>query len=490
MRFSFSNKHVILFLFPVLMITAFSDLSFGQTRRPAKRRDIITTVPPPPPPKKIIDGSAAKSTGLSIERYKNDIKVENDGTSVQTWDVLQRFKSKGATEKYKHVEKVFNKDLEEVEVTDAYILKPDGRKIALPPSSVATRRTPQTEAAPAYSSSMQTEINFDGIEVGDAAHYTLKLRTKKTYFDKEFSRSEYLMALFDWDSAEIDLSAPADLPLFIQAVGLEGGRLPDKDGRAIWQWRKTGFKAIEVEPLMFDAVSISPRVMVTSFKDFDSLGKAYWSEASKKSVVTPEIKALADEITQGLTQPEQQASAIYVWVNKNVRYLSAVIDRNGWIPHDASQILANRYGDCKDYTTVLNTLLAAKGIESYPVIIRADMSNWFPDVAVPDYFNHAILYIPALDLFADATSPNTRLGLIPQQIVGKKAFLAGTKTGIIETPANHPEESQIGSTIKIELQPNGDLRSTSVGQVQRDAANLSSGHSSKVPLRVRLRSFR
>lgn len=447
------------------MIVAFglSDLSFAQTRRPAKRREIITRVPPPPPPKLKTDDPAAKSTGLAIERYVNDIKVESDGTSVQTWDVLQRFKSKSATEKYKHVEKVFNKDLEEVEVSDTYILKPDGRKIPLPSSSVTTRRTPQTEAAPAYSSSMQTDITFDGIEVGDAAHYTFKLRTKKTFFDKEFSRAEYLIALFDWDNAEINLSAPADLPLFTQAIGLDGGRLPDKDGRAVWQWRKIAHKAVEIEPMMLDAVSISPRVMITSFKDFDSLGEAYWKEASKKSVVTPEIKALADEITRDIAQPEQQASAIYVWVNKNIRYLSAVIDRNGWIPHDAGQILANRYGDCKDYTTVLNTLLAAKGIESYPVIIRADMSNWFPDVAVPDYFNHAILYIPSLNLFADATSPNTRLGLIPQQIVGKKAVLAGTKTGIIETPANRPEECQIGSTIKIEWQPNGDLRSTSVG---------------------------
>ena len=72
-------------------------------------------------------------------------------------------------------------------------------------------------------------------------------------------------------------------------------------------------------------------------------------------------------------------------------WLYLVLDKGGWIPHSTTEILANRYGDCKDYSTIIYALLKAKDIESYPVLIRAEMGDWFPEVATPDYFNHAIL---------------------------------------------------------------------------------------------------
>src|SRR5262249_34597046 len=161
---------------------------------------------------------------------------------------------------------------------------------------------------------------------------------------------------------------------------LDGGRLADQNGKARWRWNKTNFTAVGTDELMLDFTSSSLRVAISNYKNYEELGAAYWTEAQKKTVLTPAIQSLADEITRDAKTPDQQAYAIYEWVNKNIRYLSIVLDRGGWIPHDATQILANGYGDCKDYTTILNTLLRAKGIESYPVIIRADMSGWFPEV--------------------------------------------------------------------------------------------------------------
>lgn len=428
----------------------------GKTEKPARVVKLEVAQPAVTPTK-----DNTKTVGLTIERYVNNIEVAADGTSVHTWDLLQRFQSELTIGRFKKVEKVFNRDLEEIEVFDTYILKRDGRKIVIPASSVLTKRTPQTEAAPSFSSLMMVEINFDGVEVGDAAHYSMRLRTKRTHFDKHFDSVDYLASIYDWKYAEINLSAPIDYPIYAEAVDLDGGRLPDSSGRARWQWTKTDHKAIELETLMLDFIDSSPRVMMTSFKNFEDLGAAYWNEASKKSIVTPEIKTLADEITKDLETAEKQANAIYLWVNKNIRYLSIVADRSGWIPHSASEILSNRYGDCKDYATILVALLKAKGIESYPVIIRSDFGDWFPKVAAPSFFNHAILYIPSLDLFADATAPNSRLGLIPQLIVGKKAFLAGSKTGVVETPANRPEDNEITSSINIDLSSTGNVKASS-----------------------------
>ncbi|HVE58604.1 MAG TPA: DUF3857 domain-containing protein [Pyrinomonadaceae bacterium] len=451
------------FTFAFILLALFSLSFFSQTRkRPVGTVGTVRIkLPPAPknPPKEA--ETKPKTLGVTVEKYVANHEVNADGTAVETWEMQQRFDSDLVIERYKKLERTFNGDLQKAEVLDAYILKADGTKLALPPDAIQIKPTPQAEAAPSFSSYKQIQILYADLKKGDATYFKIRITTTKPYFEKQFDMIENFPLAYNWKSVEINLTAPPDFPLYVQAVDLDGGRLTDENGKARWQWRKENLAAFELEAGMYDFFNGSPRLAVSSFKNYDELGAAYWSEAKNKAVVTPEVQALADEITKDLKEPAQQASAIYEWVNKNIRYLSIVLDKGGWIPHSSTEILANRYGDCKDYSTIIYALLKAKGIESYPVLIRSELGDWFPEVATPDYFNHAILYIPSLKLFADATAPNTRLGLITQSIVGKKAILAGEKTGIIETPKNNPADNQMLSDVEINFAPNGSLKAVS-----------------------------
>ncbi len=443
--------------FTVLIIFALTVSLYGQNRAPRRvtgKRPVIISSVAASVPKPI-------TLGITFERYATQTDVNADGTATQTLEFVQRFTNETAIASAAKFERIFNGDLQKVEVLDAQILKADGRKIPVPASSIQIKPTAQAEAAPSFSSLKMVEIKFDDVKIGDGVTVKIRLIKMKPDFSGHFDEVEVFPMVYEWKSIEVSLTAPKDYQLFTQAVDLEGGKIADENGRSRWLWTKKDLPAAEIEAAMFDFFQTSPKVVVTSFKNYDELGAAYWAEAAAKSTVTPEIQKLADDITKDIKEPQAQAYAIYEWANKNVRYLSVVLERGGWIPHDATQIQANRYGDCKDYTTLLNALLKAKNIESYPVIIRADATVWFPEVAVPSFFNHAILYIPSLELFADATAPNTRLGLIPQQIVGKKAFLAGAKTGVIKIPDGKPEDNELLSEIDIVFTGDGSFKSVS-----------------------------
>lgn len=449
------NKKIVLTLLILLLST---NLLFAQNKknRPIGKRKtaVVKNTPPIPAPKRF-------TLGVSVEKYLSNIEINVDGSSTQTTEVLQKLNSETAVANFSKFEQIFNGDLEKFEVLETYILKADGKKVALPASAISIHKTPQAEAAPSFSSLKAVEIKFPDTKIGDTIFYKIKEHNFKPQFAGYFDDMEIFTALFEWKSIEVNLSAPKDFPIYSQAIDLEGGKIADENNRARWKWSKKDLSAAEIETGTYDYISFSPRLAVTSFKDFNELGAAYWNEAKEKAILTPEIQTLAEEITKDFKEPQQQAYAIYEWVNKNIRYLSIVLDRGGWIPHHSAQILSNGYGDCKDYTTILYALLKAKKIESHPVLIRADMTDWFPDVASASYFNHAILYIPSLELFADATAPNTRLGLIPQQIVGKKAFLGGEKTGVIQVPAGKPEDNQILSDIEIDFTADGNLKAVS-----------------------------
>lgn len=436
---------------------------------PAQRRGKATTTPQPKPltelkeatqpPPKAVD---AKSFGLFVEKYVIDLDVNSDGTGTKTYETMIRFDSQTAIETFGKYQRIFNGDLERIEVLETYVKGKDAKeKAPLPADSVRINPTAQAEAAPGFSSQKLLEIDLGKLKIGDIAYYKYRITVTKPHFNGHFDAFELFPVIFDWASGEINISAPIDYPLYSQAVGLEGGRLADENGRARWKWRKSAAKGFEFEVAMADSISHSSRLAITSFKNYEELGATVWAAARSKTTITPELKELAATITKDITEPKQQASAIYEWVNKNIRYLLIVLERGGWIPHDANQIAKNGYGDCKDYTILIHTLLKEKGIESYPVLIRADVTEWLPDVATPSFFNHEILYIPSLNMFADATAPNTRLGLVPQGIVGKQGFLSSDKVGLIKVPGDEPAANEIVSDVTASFTREGALRATS-----------------------------
>lgn len=447
---------VSLLLFSLFVcLTADAQTRRGRVKSSVKRKEIVASLNEAPP--RSAD-AIAPSIGLIVEKYVSSYDIGGDGTGRQTLEMQQRCKTEACVARGVNFKRVYNGNLEKFRLIEASVIKAGGTAVRLPQTAFTDRTTDQTEAAPGFSSLREVELRFDDLEVGDAAHFKLEITTVRSNFDGRFDSLEMFPVLFDWRSIEINVTAPVSYPLFIEGSGLDGGKLADLNGRSRWQFTRKDLAHIGIEPMMHDVVSVSPRFALTNFRSFEELGSAYWEAMKQKAIVTPEIKALADEVTKGVTDPSQQASLIYQWVNKNVRYLSVVLDRGGWIPHSATEVIANRYGDCKDYATVILTLLKAKGIESTPVLIRSDTSEWFPGVATADYFNHAILYIPSIDMFADATMPNTRLGLVPQVLVGKKAVLAGERTGLVRVPDNNPDGNQVISDVSLEFQPNGDLK--------------------------------
>ncbi|HSK73553.1 MAG TPA: DUF3857 domain-containing protein, partial [Pyrinomonadaceae bacterium] len=272
-------------IFILALSLLLSSVNFGQTRkaRPVGKPAVKTTSAPKSKPvvKREPEASAEepKIVGLTVERYVNNIEVNSDGTSVETLEMLQRFQSEAAIEGLSKFERVFNGDLETAEVLETYILKADGKKITLPPTASFIKPTPQAEAAPSFSSLKMIEIKFDGLEKGDAAYFKIRLKTVKPMFGNHFDTLEILPAIYEWKSAEINLTAPADYPIYAQAVDFEGGKLPVENGKQRWQWRKNNLPAREIETGMYDWLSFSPRVAVTSFKNFEELGAAFWAEA-------------------------------------------------------------------------------------------------------------------------------------------------------------------------------------------------------------------
>lgn len=134
------------------------------------------------------------------------------------------------------------------------------------------------------------------------------------------------------------------------------------------------------------------RIQFSEYKDWQDVAR--WADGLfPPQTLSPELKKLLAKFDQAATPAEKAAAALY-WVQNEIRYFSLAIGENSHRPQTASTVLERRYGDCKDKSYLLVSLLNGLGIEAKPVLVAAKAPR-FPEKVYPSptFFDHAIVQI-------------------------------------------------------------------------------------------------
>jgi hypothetical protein len=184
-----------------------------------------------------------------------------------------------------------------------------------------------------------------------------------------------------------------------------------------------------------------------------------FAEIAAKLARDPQVDARARAIVENRGTRWDRIRALGEFVQKQVSYLSITADNDylaGYRPHSPAEVIASRYGDCKDKATLLVALLDSIGEKAWVVLLNAGNPVIVRDGWAGLQFNHAIVGIeaspdtpaswprleipglPALVLF-DPTSTETPLGALPapdQQ--GNALVLCNEGAPIVRIPASPP----------------------------------------------------
>jgi transglutaminase-like putative cysteine protease len=360
----------------------------------------------------------------------------------------------------------YSASLQDLEVREAYTTTKDGKRNDVAPDKIVVQQSPQSKAAPMFDDGKIKTVIFPSVEVGSTLTVHYRMTQRKPLFPNEFSIVEIASVDDEYKSAQITVRAPASLKLYADAVDMHGGPVAaDKADEQLWRWSIDNVPAQAKEVGSVGAIDRSPRVVVTTFPSYQSAAAAYLQRARPQAAVTPAIQKLAEELTRGIAEKRAQAEALYRWVSSNIRYVAIFFSYGGVVPHSAAEILDAKYGDCKDHTVLLEALLAARGIKSSPVLVNATDSYWSTKApAVPGVFNHAISYLPELDLFVDSTAGVAMFGVLPITEQGKTALVTDDGTGkaaLVTLPLNGPETDQVSIVTKLTMDATGNIKGTS-----------------------------
>ncbi len=160
---------------------------------------------------------------------------------------------------------------------------------------------------------------------------------------------------------------------------------------------------------------------------WDDVAAWYYELAEPQTSASKAIRTKAVELTAGAASPEEKLRNVFEWVRDHIRYVAVEIGIGSFQPHSADEVLWNRYGDCKDLTTLICALARAASLTVYPALIST-WQNGVADTSLPSplQFNHAIAYCPtvgASGTWMDATEHGCAFGQLPWYDQGLPALV-------------------------------------------------------------------
>lgn len=435
------------------------------------------------------DDDAAAELQTRYPHFSVQYHINEDGSYVEERSWSMTVLSDKAVAYAKQHTVSYSTSIQKADVLEAYTLKADGRRVNAPKSNFQVEENRGNKKdAPVFSDFTSLTVVFPDVEAGDTVVFAYRLTATQPMFPHEFSTSEAFSTNVAFDDLNIVFDFPESLAVRYDARQLKQVKDEIKNGRKTVAWHYENPRPLKDKRKDYSVYDLDrfPGVAFSTFKNYEEIATVYGVRARPRAAVTPRVQKLADEIVKDATEPRAIARSLYDWTATNITYAGNCIGLGAVVPHDTDFILENRMGDCKDHATLLQALLAAKGIDSTQALINAGSEYKLPKIPVVSMVNHVINYIPSLALYVDSTSDSTPFGLLPfgdldKPVLHVDNYRDGTRTPPLPIGTNqqymktHVRFQADGSaTGSVEVELKGMLAATSRERFRRTAKDIES----------------
>jgi hypothetical protein len=366
----------------------------------------------------------------SVDRHVRHFVVESSGAYLLTVEQTRTIAGRDPLHDQARYEIGYNQSLEDIIAVEAYTEKADGRRLAVQPHQITDQQQAAPVDAPMFQNTRLKIVMFPDIDVGDRVAVRYVMRRHTPLFTGHF---EDLSSARPQRQRDFRLvyDMPATMLLHADAAGFVPTTAADLPapaaGKRRYAWRFLDGDNARPEAGSVSELDYGKRLAVSTFADYAALARAYQDRTGARAVPDDTVAALAARVTGDVVEPRARAVALSDWVRHNVRYVAVYLGPGGVVPHAAASVLANRYGDAKDHTTLLVALLASAGIYSTVALVNNGNAYQLPAVPTLGVLNHAIVYVPSLQLYLDPTADSVPGGFLPAALLGKPAVL--TRSG-------------------------------------------------------------
>jgi tetratricopeptide (TPR) repeat protein len=229
-------------------------------------------------------------------------------------------------------------------------------------------------------------------------------------------------------------------------------------GEQIWRFSMNDVAKIDAEPAMPGVAEVAPTFHVSTYASWAEVGAWYWHLVEEQLQTDEPLRKAVRAVLKPTMSLRERVQAVHDLVLTSTRYVGLEFGIHGFKPYKVTQVFSRRFGDCKDKASLLVAMLKEAGVEAEMVLVRTRrggrLDPWPASLAV---FDHAIAYVPALDLYLDGTAEFSGLTELPAEDQGVRVVRIGPHgTKVAETPVLPAASNKAERRWTIELASNGD----------------------------------
>lgn len=384
---------------------------------------------------------------------------------------------------------IYHSSFNKLESWNAYTQLPDEKK-KLKTSNASTSSSRQDYIF--YDDVKLTSFDFAGSVVGATRHleYQLKhtniLLLNPCYFERRFPVV----------NGEFQVTFPSDIKVKYILKGLNADKISFSESRkkdkTTYTFRVSNLPGEVSYPDAPDNAYYATHVIfyveqvkegdqwVNFLSNTDDLYRHnYEFIRNTNDTVTPEVKALTDSLTRGITDDRMKAKKIYKWVQEHIKYVAFEEGMEGFVPREAGLVCTRRYGDCKDMASILYSMLNYAGVKAYFTWIGTrDIPYDYTEVHLPITDNHMICTIKLGEeyIFLDGTDNGCIFGMPSSGIQGKQAMVSINEKEykIIRVPVVPAEKNLYIDSTLMELTDKGIVGKVNIYMNGYNASRLHS----------------
>ncbi len=390
-------------------------------------------------------------------------EVADDGSIVTTRNCLTKILTLRGRELYSNHTAYYNADLEELTLVKGVTVRKSGRVVEVEEDGINDITPAFLDGATIYANVLQKVISFP--VAGPGSTMELQLREERTpATDGSFSGIEYMGGEDPILEAEFTLRYPKDWneP---KSVGLRGALDPleirKTARRGEVTYRVENAPALVVEEHMPPSAELLPRIMYSSYANWDQPAAFFASEFFPHVATEGDLAARAHELTTGLTSDEERIQAIFLDVATNVRNVYLNLGLGGYEPNDASVVLSNKYADTRDKAVLLVSMLRASGFYAYPAAVRGQRGTFVESVPTLRQFDRLLVAVPEADgyRFLDPFLDDVSYGFLRWGRGNTALVIKDDGTGeLVAIPPFDPEENVARKVLSIVLRDDGSAK--------------------------------
>jgi tetratricopeptide (TPR) repeat protein len=339
----------------------------------------------------------------------------------------------------------YDSHLEEAVVVRAEVLRPDG---SVAPATEHGDLSLGGEEFNLYYDLRQMVIRFDSPGAGDILLVVTEIEADPSTLGGPFSGVVWLQDDYPKHHVELAIELPAGGQLFSTAGPASLAHLMVESvaegptGRT-WRYELESLPPEQSEPFPPGPYERSFYVHYSTMADWPEFASWYTDVITHVGGLDTAMERFLDRIRDATTPPREVAEQVARYVADDVRYVGLELGVHGLRPYAPQEVFGRGFGDCKDKSLLVVTLLGAVGIEAHLVVVPTIPRG---QVALtpgsPSIFNHAIVYLPEWDLFFDPTARYLGLGILPWQNQGAQAIVVdGTDSRAVTLPISPAHET-------------------------------------------------